>query len=408
MRVHVPSASCDSRQGVLERCVESFPSCLSKLGYSALVVRQKRSKAARFACWVRRRRLDVVKLDEAAVDAFLLHLRRHRVPIGNWRRTLTSFLDHLRVEAVVPRPQPVRDDSHAALLLQRYETYLREQRGLTKETARNYRQRVRAFVHKHLAVTAKCGFGYQEVRDYLLTSVHSLAPTTAQEMATALRSLLRFLFHQGETPTDLSATIPRARRWRRAKVHPYLHPQEVEQLLAACDRSTANGRRDHAILLLLARLGMRACEVSALEISDLRWRSGEIVVHGKGGIHHCLPMLPDVGAAVAMYLRDVRPKSLSSKVFLRNDAPRVGLGADAVGLVVRRALDRAGLHPPRRGSHLLRFSLATTMIRNGASMTEIGEVLRHRSPETTEIYAKVDFETLRAVALPWPGQGGAL
>jgi site-specific recombinase XerD len=119
-------------------------------------------------------------------------------------------------------------------------------------------------------------------------------------------------------------------------------------------------------------------------------------------------MLPDVGVAIALYLQDGRPKSPCPSVFLRNDAPRIGLGADAVGLIVRRALGRAGLHPPRRGSHLLRFSLATTMIRRGATMAEIGEVLRHRSPETTEIYAKVDFEALRAVALPWTGPGGAL
>ena len=211
-----------------------------------------------------------------------------------------------------------------------------------------------------------------------------------------------------ETVADLAAAVPSVRRWRRAKVHPYLREDEVERFLAACDCTTANGRRDHAILLPLARLGMRACEVVAIQLSDLHWRAGEVVVRGKGRVHQLLPLLADVGAAIALYLRDGRPESSCQSVFLRNDAPRVGLGADAVGLIVRRALGRAGLHPASHGSHLLRYSLATTMIRRGATMTEIGEVLRHRSPETTEIYAKVDFEALRAVALPWIGRGGVL
>ena len=248
--------------------------------------------------------------------------------------------------------------------------------------------------------------GLQDVQDYLLASTRTLAPATAQLVATALRSFLRFLFLRGETTVDLARAVPAVRRWRQAKVPPYLCPAEVEQLLAACDRTTASGRRDYAILLLLARLGLRAGEVAAMELGDLRWRAGEIVIRGKGQVHQRLPLLPDVGAAVAQYVHDDRPQNACRSLFLRHDAPRIGLGADAVGLIVRRALTRAGLHPPQRGSHLLRFSLATTMIRHGATLVEISEVLRHRSPETTEIYAKVDFAALRAVALPWTGAGG--
>ena len=409
---HVRVAERESRGRAFERCVESFTTGLSRLGYRAAVVRLKRAMVACFVRWVVRRRLDVAQIDEAAIGAFLVHLGRHRVPIGNRRCTLMAFLEHLRGEAMTIRPEPVRDSSQAALLLQRYEAHLRDERGLMKETVCNYRRVVSAFVHEHFAGNATGvhapGPGAQEVRDYLLASTRSLAPRTSQLVATALRSFLRFLFLRGETAVDLAPAIPSVRRWRRAGVHPYLRAEEVERLLAACDSTTASGRRDHAILLLLARLGMRACEVAAMQITDLRWRTAEIVVRGKGRVHQRLPMLPDVGAAVALYPRDGRPNSSCRSVFLRNDAPRIGLGADAVGLIVRRALSRAGLHPPHRGSHLLRFSLATTMIRRGATMAEIGEVLRHRSPETTEIYAKVDFEALRAVALPWTGPGGAL
>jgi site-specific recombinase XerD len=390
-----------------ERCIETFTADLLGLGYRPAVVRQKRAMVARFAYWVGRRRLDEAKIDEAMVEAFLAYLRRRRVPIGNRRCTLLAFLNHWRARATPVRPESGRDDSPAALLLQRYETYLREERGLTQDTVGNYRRFVSAFAVEHLARSATGKpVGGQDVRNYLLASIRTLAPATAQLVATALRSFLRFLFLHGETAVELARAVPAVRRWRQAKVHPYLRPAEVEQLLAACDRTTASGRRDYAILLLLARLGLRAGEVAAIEVGDLRWRTGEIIVRGKGQVHQRLPLLPDVGAAVAQYLRDDRPRNACRSVFLRHDAPRIGLGADAVGLIVRRALGRAGLYPPQCGSHLLRFSLATTMIRHGATMAEISEVLRHRSPETTEIYAKVDFEALRAVALPWTGPGG--
>jgi len=409
---HVLAAEHEPRARVFERCIESFTTGLSRLGYCAVVVRQKRAMVARFAHWVERRRLDVAEINEATIGAFLLHLGRRRVPVANQRCTLMAFLEHLRGEAATIRPEPIRDSSDESLLLRRYEAYLLEERGLTKGTVCNYLRFVSAFVREHFAGTTTgaptSAPGFQVVRDYLLASSRALAPTTSTLVATALRSFLRFLFLRGETVADLAAAIPSVRRWRRATVHPYLREDEVERLVAACDNTTANGCRDHAILLLLARLGMRACEVVAIQIGDLRWRTGEIVVRGKGQVHQRLPMLPDVGAAVALYLRDGRPKSSCQSVFLRNDAPRIGLGADAVGLIVGRALRRAGLHPPRRGSHLLRFSLATTMIRRGATMAEIGEVLRHRSPETTEIYAKVDFEALRTVAMPWTGLGGVL
>jgi site-specific recombinase XerD len=190
-------------------------------------------------------------------------------------------------------------------------------------------------------------------------------------------------------------------------VHAYLTPEEVEQVLSACNRSTPVGRRDHAVLLLLARLGLRAGEVVDLELSDIRWRTGEILVRGKGRVVERLPLLMEVGEALAAYIRKDRGTTSSRRVFLRARAPRVGLASQtAVGHIARRALARAGLHPPLRGAHLFRYSLATTMIRQGASMGEIGGVLRHGSPDTTEIYAKVDFESLRGVARPWPAMGG--
>jgi site-specific recombinase XerD len=227
-------------------------------------------------------------------------------------------------------------------------------------------------------------------------------------MGTALRSFLRYLFMRGETTTDLALAIPMVRQWRLSSVPRHMPTRDVERLLRACDRASVTGRRDYAILLLLARLGFRASEVITLELDDLRWREGAIIVRGKGLIRDRLPLLPDVGKALALYLKKDRPASGCRRVFLCRKAPHRGFShPSTVSTIVARALGRAGLSPVMRGAHLLRHSLATTMVRRGASLSEIGQVLRHRSQNTTEIYAKLNFGALRDVAMPWPTAGGA-
>jgi site-specific recombinase XerD len=228
-------------------------------------------------------------------------------------------------------------------------------------------------------------------------------------MVTALRSLFRFLLQRGAIERDLSACVPRVADWRLATIPKYLSPEEIDRLLDACDPRTAVGRRDEAILRLLAHLGLRAGEVVALELDDIHWRVGEITVRGSKRLpHDRLPLLADVGEALATYVHNDRPHDPTRRVFLCMRAPRRGFaGPGAVSTIVRRALARAGLCPAVKGAHLLRHSLATRMLRHGASLREIGEVLRHRSVNTTEIYAKVDVAGLRGLAQPWPGAGGA-
>jgi integrase/recombinase XerD len=178
-------------------------------------------------------------------------------------------------------------------------------------------------------------------------------------------------------------------------------------VLKACNRGTASGRRDYAVLLLLAHLGLRAGEVVALQLDDINWRAGEIMVRGKGLLHDRMPLPADVGEALTSYLRRDRPVCATRRVFVCMKAPPRGFaGPSTQTTIVRRALARADLHPVFKGAHLLRHSLATSMLNSGATMGEIGEVLRHRAPNTTEIYAKVDFEGLRSLAHPWPLGGG--
>jgi integrase/recombinase XerD len=226
-------------------------------------------------------------------------------------------------------------------------------------------------------------------------------------MATAVRSFLRFLFLRGATGTDLALAIPTVRQWRIARVPCHLPARDVDRLLRACPQTSATGRRDRAILLLLARLGLRASEVLALELADLRWRQGELIVRGKGLVRDRLPLLREVGEALAGYLQTDRPAAQCHRVFLCRRAPHRGFAhPSTVSTIVARAIARAGLTPTTRGAHVLRHSLATAMVQRGASLAEIGQVLRHRSPATTELYAKLDFVALRDVAMPWPTTGG--
>jgi len=199
------------------------------------------------------------------------------------------------------------------------------------------------------------------------------------------------------------AHVPTVADWRLSTLPKSLAPEQVARLLKSCDQRTVTGQRDYTILLLLARLGLRAGEVVAMTLEDLDWEAGELTVRDKGGRQDRLPLPHDVGAALATYLRQGRPRCLTRRVFVRMAAPRRGFASSvAICGIMQRALARARLHPPRKGAHLLRHSLATQMLQRGASLPEIGEVLRHELAQTTEIYAKVDFTALRALAQPWP------
>jgi len=397
--------------GLLDAHVDAFVASLSASGYTALMVLTKRRVCASFARWTRERQLAVAQLDESHVATFFGEApRRSRSREAVKRSALRLFIGHLRAVGEVLTPPPSSDESLMPALQASYEEYLRRERGLAERSVRGYRPFIEAFLAEcdATADSACASLDPQFVRDFLLEHIRERPTKSSKLLATALRSLFRFLFLRGETPVDLSLAIPSVRQWRQANVHAFLSPEEVEQVLCTCDQTTPVGRRDHAVLLLLSRLGLRAAEVVALELDDISWRTGEILIRGKGRVCERLPLLADIGKALALYVREDRGTSCSRRVFLRARAPRVGFTSQTgVGAIARRALARAGLHPPLRGAHLFRYTLATTMIRQGASMGEIAGVLRHRSLDTTEIYAKVDFETLRGVARPWPGTGGA-
>ncbi len=389
--------------------LDTFAAAIIALGYKRFTVRHQLWLLRDLGRWLKRQRVLVSELDEAALERFLVLCRRRgRLRQGD-ATTVRRLLIHLREQNIVPPAEVSRDDSAIAQLLRRYEIHLREERGLTLATVANYLPFVRRFLTErfgdeplHLSKLSPSG-----LEGFVVRHAPSMCAKRAQLMVSALRSFLRFLLQQGEIATDLASGVPTVAGGCRSTVPKYLSPQEVERLLKSCDRSTTVGRRDYAILLLLARLGLRAGEVQKLELDDIDWRVGEIVVRGKGNTRDRLPLPQDTGESLAAYLSQDRAQSQDRHVFQRVRAPSRAIGrASSISVIVFRALQRAGLHPPIKGAHLLRHSLATEMLRGGATMTEIAQVLRHRRPQTTEIYAKVDLVGLRALALPWSGNGG--
>lgn len=389
--------------------LDSFDQRLAQRGYNVAARRERAPLAADFGRWTARRRLSVSTIDESVVEAYVDDRgtdreRRHA--------TAVLMLEHLRAEGVAPPTREILDRGAADTYARQYAAHMRTERGAAEGTTEGYVGVIRKFLQQRFGAgdVELATLAASDVATYLLGRASTLTPKGLSFTACALRSFLRFLFARGLTATDLSTVALTSQTRHQAGVPRYLSPAEVEQVLGTCDPGTPEGRRNRAILLLLVRLGLRAGEVAALDLNDIRWRTGEIVVRGKGNVVDRLPLLSEVGEAMSAYITKDRPAGVSSRrVFFRLCPPvREIANRGAISTVVRQAIAKAGLRPQVRGAHLLRHTLATRMIRAGASITEIAEVMRHRSPRTTSIYAKVDFETLRALAQPWPAaEGGA-
>jgi site-specific recombinase XerD len=397
------------RGGAFGPHLDSFVATLRQQGYARSTVRSRLRFLDDLQRWLGQNNLALVALHEAVVLHFLEERRNQGRLWKGDAPTAHHFLRHLREKDAISSPAPAVDLSPLAALRQRYEDYLTKERGLSPVTVVGYWRHIGRFLVERFGDAPLClrEIVPTDVSAFLLRHARSGSPKVAQMMVAGLRSFFRFLFQHAETDRDLAAAVPTVPQWRLAEVPKYLTPAQVEQVVQACRRDTAAARRDHAIILLLARLGLRASEVIALQLDDIDWRAGVLTVRGKGGYHDPLPLPADVGEAIATYLRHHRPPCTSRRVFIRTRAPHRGFAhLGSISTIVCRALNRAGLEPKFKGAHVLRHSLATGMLRAGASMGEIGEVLRHRVPNTTEIYAKVDIQGLRLLARPWPIKGG--
>jgi site-specific recombinase XerD len=401
-----PSFERRARFGALAPHVDAFARRLAELGYARATTREKLRAVAGFGRWLERRGVAVARVDEHIVVEYGGR-RRHRSD----SKALGDFLGGLRAAGVVPRPTPPTVECPREQVVLEFARYLVEERALSQASLDNSLPFVRRFlVHRFGAGPVALGeLRAPDVTRFLLRKVRSVGPSRAKLLVGALRSFFRFLRWRGDIAIDLASTVPRVAEWRLSSLPKSLPAGDVERLLMSCRRATDKGQRDYTLLLLLARLGLRAGEVVAMTLDDIDWEAGELTVRGKGGREDRLPIPRDVGRAMATYLRQGRPHNCATRrFFVRRRAPLRGFASSvAVCTIVKQELERAGIESARKGAHLLRHSLATEMLRKGAPLTEIGEVLRHRLVDTTAIYAKVDLVALQALARPWPAGGEA-
>ena len=402
-----PASQLRVRAGPLAAALDGFADRLATEGYARFTIGLKLATARDLGGWLEREGLPAESLDEQRVEAFLLARDPSRSVRRGEAATGRQLLDHLRatgsIPAATPAPGPV---SPVDRIIDGYQRFLVNERGLSQSTVRNYLPVARAFLARRFASrpVALESLTARDANQFVLHEAGRLSRARSKLVVTALRSFLRHLHQRGDIPADLAGGLLPVRLWRLSGLPKALAPEQVQALLDSCDRGTAAGRRDRAIPLLLARLGLRAGEAAALTLDDFDWNAGILSLTGKGQRREALPLLREVGEAVTAYLRDGRPQCPARHLFVRARAPyRAFRSRHAVGDVVRRALERAGLDPPCKGAHLLRHSLATGMLHDGATLDEIGQILRHRHPDTTRIYAKVDLDALRTVAAAWPG-----
>jgi len=380
--------------GPLASFAEGLRQSLLSVGYTPLSTANVLRLAAHLSRWMHRRRVPVTQLPSLA-EQFVRHRRRCGYTGLRSLRGLRPIMAYLASTHAIEQPDAARRPM--CPVLEQYREYLRRERRLSASSVGRYattaaRLLARQPDLRRLTAAGVTAFIRRESRHY---SVGMTKLTV-----TAVRAWLRYLFVAGAIEVDLRGAVPAVAGWRLTGLPPRgPSPDDVAALLAAGHQRTAMGRRDYAVLLLLARLGVRAVEVATLTLDDVRWATGEIVIRSKGAESR-LPLPPDVGRALVAYVRVRGAVPVTRTLFLRSRAPQGPLAVPSITAIVARAGRRAGVRSV--SAHRLRHALATTMLRRGASLSQIAQVLRHRSVDTTAIYAKVDTAQLRPLARPWP------
>lgn len=394
------------KDGPLAPHLGGFAFQLTHQGYSKAAGWRKICLVCDLSRWLHKVGIGLDGLSEQSTARFLKQRWDQRSRRSGDLSTLTRLLAYLREERAVPHGSSSLQTSAQDRLLADYELFLRQERGLEAGSVTLYRRVVRKFLeHRFPSGNVRPDrLRAADIIDFVLHESTRAGCRYVQSVTSTLRSFLGFLLEHGRIVNPLAGAVPVTPGWRLSELPRYLEVEQVERLLKSCDRRRCVGRRDFAILLLMARLGLRVGEVARLRLDDIDWKGGELLVHGKGSRLDRMPLPADVGQAIASYLK-CRPSSGSSRnVFLGSKAPYQAFSwMGSVCDIVSRAMDRAGIRSRHRGGHVLRHSLATRMLKNGAGLAEIGQILRHQQAQTTEIYAKVDLNALRTLAQPWPG-----
>lgn len=391
-------------EGPLVPFAEVFRGELAEAGHPPSSIKHHLLLMARLNRWLVTEGLRTEDLSAVTAQRFL-----HAVGAAGLRRvptmaSLTPLFDCLRTQGVMSTVQVVEPTAVEQLLVG-YRHHLLGDRGLAATTARRYMTFARRFLALRASRTGSEdgaeGITITEVHDYILETATRLVVESAKREVADLRALLRYLYLAGRLEVDLGTAMPPVAAWRGKALPAVLHPSDVDTLIASCDRSGRSGRRDRAVLILMARLGLRAGEVAALELDDIDWRRGEISVRGKARRKDRLPLPTEVGEALVEYLEEGRPFCLTRRVVVTLYAPFRPICPSSITDIVYRACKRTGL--PKMGGHRLRHALATEMLRQGGDLLEIAQVLRQSDLSTTIGYAKVDRAALRSVVRPWPG-----
>lgn len=387
------------KPGRMGSYVEGYRAWLIETGYTSGTVRNMLQILGDLGRWMEQQEVEPAELGLETLEAFRQEWALARMPSMRSLAPLAEFLKSqgLFADRVMP-------ETPADVLLADYRLWLIRQRGLSAATVLRYVNTAQRFLQDQPAGgngVPEDALTGEHVVAFLLDEGSRVSVGAVKGRVAELRSLLRFAYLRGLTPRPLAEAVPPVAGWHQTGVPRSVTGREVRRMLKCCDTTAPVGIRDFAILMLVARLGLRSIEIARLELGDIDWRGGRITLRGKAGREDGMPLPVDVGEAIAAYLRRVRPVTAVRNVFIAVKAPLRGIRPDLVSDVTRRACDRAGL--PRFGAHRLRHSLATEMLRGGASMVEISQVLRHRDLATTAVYAKVDFATLRTIARPWPG-----
>jgi integrase/recombinase XerD len=388
--------------------IEDFSEVLSERGYSTISARRHIRAAEHIVRWANCQGVSTEDLDERVLERFGRHLPRCHCPrfgSANPMEVLAGarfFLRYLQgvVTPAIRESKPAPEEPE---LLKSFGAWMREQRGTSDRTLYNYGLPLRALIRTFGEDLGK--LDARLLRRFVLDHSQSAGWSVVKRCTTALRMFLRFLITDERCRPGLLGAVPVVAHWRLSALPRYLPPEDVERLIASNDSSSVIGRRDRAILLLLARLGLRAGDIVQMRLGDINWKEGWISVTGKSRRQTRLPLSQEVGQALVAYIRHGRPRTRDEAVFMRTRAPFRALGSHAaVSVIVAGAMRRANVKRPARGAaHLLRHSVASSMLRQGASLQDIGALLRHRSVETTQIYAKVDVKALQKIAQPWPG-----
>lgn len=397
------------RSGPVGPYLPRFVSALEQRRFSPDTIRRYIRGADSLCRWLDGQGVAVVEANQSHIERYLLqHARLPDIRYAQGRlckaaMSVPFIATVLREQGILSGSVPV---SKTDAWLARFDNHLIRVHGISSESRQQYLRYARRLIQSlQMSDPDWTTLHAHQIRDFICCEAAKRKTGSCRLVIAAIRALLRFLAAEGVVPPNLHRAVPVVREWRHASLPQYISTGELDRVLQICCTPTTRCSRDICIILIMARLGMRAGEVRQLKLDDIDWIEGEIHVRaGKSRRERTLPLLEEVGKALGVYLREERPESAERSIFLTLRPPYRPLACSSViSQISRRIFEEAGVQGPRLGAHRLRHTVATHMVRRGSSFKEVADVLGHTSLKSTGIYAKLDERSLQQVALPWPG-----